>query len=139
MSKYSGKPSIVNRSNAELYSKLSNIDAMRERFDQIPEEVKAKAGQLRFEDERLIIVTPQVGEIAFAIKERKEPERVVYSAEKSPIPLDLVVDLKEVTADSTQVTASIEVDLPMMLRPLVGPQMQMAADKLGELISQLNA
>ncbi|MDE6266195.1 MAG: hypothetical protein K2M07_02455 [Muribaculaceae bacterium] len=139
MSKYSGKPSVVNRPNTELYSKLSNIDAMRERFEQIPEEIKAKAGQLRFEDERLIIVTPQVGEISFIIKERKEPERVVYSAEKSPIPLDLVVDLKEHTPQTTEVTTSIEVDLPIMLRPLVGPQMQMAADKLGELISQLNA
>lgn len=139
MSKYSGKPSVVNRSNTELYSKLSSIDAMRERFEQIPEDIKAKAGQLRFEDERLIIVTPQVGEISFIIKERKEPERVVYSAEKSPIPLDLVVDLKEQTPDTTQVTTSIEVDLPIMLRPLVGPQMQMAADKLGELISQLNS
>lgn len=139
MSKYSGKPSLVNRPNTELYSKLSNIDAMRQRFEEIPEEIKAKAGQLRFEDERLIIVTPQVGEISFVIKERKEPERIVYSAEKSPLPLDLVVDLKGQSADTTQVITSIDVDLPLMLRPLVGPQMQMAADKLAELIAQLNA
>lgn len=139
MSKYSGKPTVVNRPNTELYSKLSNVDAMRQRFEEIPEDIKAKAGQLRFEDERLIIVTPQVGEISFIVKERKEPEKIVYSAEKSPLPLDLVVELKENTPDTTQVTTSIEVDLPLMLRPLVGPQMQMAADKLAELIAQLNA
>lgn len=130
---------MVNRPNTELYSKLSNVDAMRQRFEEIPEDIKAKAGQLRFEDERLIIVTPQVGEISFIVKERKEPEKIVYSAEKSPLPLDLVVELKENTPDTTQVTTSIEVDLPLMLRPLVGPQMQMAADKLAELIAQLNA
>lgn len=130
---------MVNRPNTELYSKLSNVDAMRQRFEEIPEDIKAKAGQLRFEDERLIIVTPQVGEISFIVKERKEPEKIVYSAEKSPLPLDLVVELKENTPDTTQVTTSIEVDLPLMLRPLVGPQMQMAADKLAELIAHLNA
>ncbi|MDE7154072.1 MAG: hypothetical protein K2O00_06475 [Muribaculaceae bacterium] len=139
MSKYSGKPSMVNRSNTELFSKLSNVDAMRERFEQIPDDVKAQAGQLRFEDNRLIIVTPQAGEIAFAIKSAKEPEQIVYSAEHSPVPLNLVVDLKPVSENSTEVTTSIDVELPMMLRPLVGPQMQKAADKLAEVISQLNA
>ncbi|MEE0978055.1 MAG: SRPBCC family protein [Muribaculaceae bacterium] len=139
MSKYSGKPTVVNRPNTELYSKLNDIDALRQRFEEIPDDLKAQAGQIRFEPDRLIIVTPQVGEIGFVVKDRKEPERVVFAAEKSPVPLDLVIDLKATGENATEVTTSIEIDLPMMLRPLVGPQMQKAADKLGELIGQLNS
>ena len=39
---------------------------------------------------------------------------------------------------SSTVTAEIDVEIPAMLRPLVGPQLQKAADQIGTLIGALN-
>jgi hypothetical protein len=46
--------------------------------------------------------------------------------------------LKPIDASSSEVSAQIEVDIPAMLRPLVGPQLQKAADEFGKLIAGLS-
>ena len=46
--------------------------------------------------------------------------------------------IKPLGADFSEVTSQIDVEIPAMLRPLVGPQLQKAADKFGELIAGLS-
>lgn len=81
---------------------------------------------------------PQVGEIRFDVVERQEPSRVVFAAANQPVPLKLALDLAEETPESTRVVSTIDVEIPAMLRPLVGGKMQEAADRFTDLIKQLN-
>ena len=60
------------------------------------------------------------------------------SAVGSPIPLSMIIDITAVDEQSANVSTAIDVEIPAMLRPLIGGKMQEAADKFGEMISQLN-
>ena len=48
------------------------------------------------------------------------------------------VNFAEVSPEATDVTTVIDVEIPAMLRPFVGPKLQQAADKFGEMISNLS-
>lgn len=139
MATYTGKTVTINRPAAVLFERFSTMDMLQQRVASLPDEVRDKMGEVRFESDRMIVVTPQVGEIAFAVKERTAPSRIVFTAVGAPVPLDLAVNFKETSAESTEVTTRIDVDIPMMLRPMVGPHLQKAADMFGDLMAGLSA
>ena len=62
---------------------------------------------------------------------------MVLEAQGSPVPMKLNVALNPVDAASTEVKGSIEVEIPALLRPMIGPTLQKAADRFGELFASL--
>lgn len=52
--------------------------------------------------------------------------------------MNLIIEIEPEGDSSSRLQTSIDVEIPMMLRPLVGGKMQEAADKFSEMIAQLN-
>ncbi len=136
MSTYTSKPAIVNRPADELSAKFSDFTKLQETLENLSADQKAQVGDVSFTEDSIKISTPQVGEIILKAVERSS-SRVRLEAQSSPVPMNLIVDFKAVSADTTEVTGTIDVDLPMMLRPLVGPTLQKAADQFGSLFANL--
>lgn len=123
-----------------LYGRLSNLGDIRSRMDSIPEELKAKMGTVTFpDDETLAFTAPGVGEMKFRIAERIEPSAVKFLAETGVVPIYVTIELESAGEEATDLKASIEAEIPAMLRPLIGGKLQDAADKFGEMFGQLNA
>ena len=135
MASYSSKPAVSNKPVDEVSERLSNIGAYQQKLDSLPAEVREKIGDVRFEDDAIVITAAPVGEIRFAVKERVSPSRVTLAAEQSPVPLNLTVNLEPESESSTKATSVIDVEIPAMLKPMIGGKMQEAADKFGELIT----
>lgn len=138
MAKYKAKTVTVGMSAADIASKFEDLTAFQSALDNLPADVAAKVGDVRFEKDALIINTPQLGAITLKVVERSS-SRVALGAVGSPVPLTLGVDLEPKDADSTELQTAVEVDIPAMLRPLIGSKMQEAADKFGELMGKLAA
>lgn len=136
MAKYSSKPVTVPASAQVIADKFTDLSVLEGSLEQLPADQRAKIGDVSFSRDSLTIKTPQVGDIKFVVKECT-PDRVVMGADKSPIPLDMAVNLKALGAESTEVTTSIEVDIPMMLKPLLGGPMQKAVDQFSDLLVKL--
>lgn len=140
MSKFTGKPHRVNRPRTEIFDQLSNLSKISERLDTLPEDLRQRLGTVNFPDnETMAFTAPGVGEMKFRIVERNEPDSVKFLAETGVVPINVTLDLAEADADATDVTATIEAEIPMMLRPLVGGKLQEAADQFGKMFGQLNA
>lgn len=135
MASYSSKAAVINKPVDEVYERISNIGAYQQKLDSLPAEVREKIGDVRFEDDAIVITAAPVGEIRFAVKERVSPSRVTLAAEQSPVPLNLTVNLEPESESSTKATSVIDVEIPAMLKPMIGGKMQEAADKFGELIT----
>ncbi len=136
MSKYSSKPTVVNRPAEELYSKFADFTALQAALDGLDAEQRAKVGDVSFTPDSICINTPQVGQIELKAVERT-PELIKLQAMNSPVPMNLLVEFKPQSESSTEVTGTIDVELPMMLRPLIGPTLQKAADQFGGLFASL--
>lgn len=138
MSTYKSKETEVNQSAEALFDKLSNLNNLGDQLAQLPADQLERIGNVRFENEKFIISTPQMGEIAFAVIDKTKPSKIVYGTPSSPIPLQMVVNLAPVSDDRTKVSTAIEVEIPAMLRPLVGGKLQEAAEKFGEMIANMS-
>ena len=136
MAVYSSKPVAVERPAAEIAEKFSDFSVLNETLDKMPAEERAKVGEVAFDKDTITITTPQVGAITLRAVERT-PEGVTLQAEGSPVPMKLHVAFRPLSADSTEVTGSMDVEIPMMLKPLVGPAIQKAADQFGQMFAKL--
>lgn len=135
MSKYSSQPVVVNRSAETIAEQFSDFRRLQSALDNLPADERAKVGDVAFTEDSIKISTQQVGEIKFKVSKRT-PEAICLQAEKSPVPMNLILEMKPVDADNTELTGVIDVDIPVMLRPLVGPTLQKAADQFGSLFAR---
>mgnify|MGYP000246501305 CR=1 FL=1 len=136
MATYSSKPVVIARNAEELASRFGDFTILQERLDAMPEEQRQAVGNVSFTADTITINTPQMGAINLRAVERT-PEAIVLQAEGSPVPMQLKVTFKAVSAESTEVCGVIDVDIPAIIKPMVGPTLQKAADKFGELFSGL--
>lgn len=138
MAKYQSKPTAVNQPIEVLFDRFSDISLFQQRIDEIPAEERAKLGDVTFEADAICINTPQVGQLKFKVTQRTAPGHIVFSAVGSPIPLSMIIDITAIDESSSEVVTAIDVEIPAMLRPLIGGKMQEAANRFGEMIGKLN-
>lgn len=138
MAIYSSKPAVINRPIQEIFDRFSDLSNLQDQLMKLPEEQLARVGDVKFDTDSIAINTPQVGEVKFQVTERVAPGKIVFGSPSSPIPLKMILTLKPVTDDSTEVVTAIDVEIPMMLRPLIGGKLQEAADQFSTLMSQLS-
>ena len=122
----------------ELFNRFSDLSVLQGALDGLSAEDRAKVGDVQFTSESIKINTPQVGAIEFVVKERVVPTKVVFGTLQSPVPLTMELDIEPNGDNASQIQTVIDVEIPAMLKPFVGPQLQKAADKFGELIQGLS-
>lgn len=138
--KITGKPYKVNMPQAALYARMSDLSDIRSRMDSVPEDLKAKLGTVNFPDnETLAFTAPGVGEMKFRIAGRTPESAVRFLCDTGMMPIYVDINISDDGHDATDVSATIEAEIPAMLRPLIGGKLQEAADKFGEMFGQLNA
>ena len=138
MATYKSTPQTINRPQEELFDRFSDLSHLQQALDTLTPEHRAQVGDVEFTADTIKIVTPQVGAIEFNVQKRERPSRIVFGTASSPVPLTMTMDIKAVSDTASEVETLINVDIPAMLRPLIGPQLQKAADKFGELIAGLS-
>ena len=138
MAKYSSKPQTTDAAIEKVYDRVSHIGSLQERIESLPEEIRAKLGDVKFTDDSIVLNAAPVGAITFNVVERTAPTRVALAAENSPVPVTMSIDLTANGDSATDIVTTIDIDIPPMLRPMVGGKLQEAANKLGELVGQIN-
>ncbi len=136
MARYTSKAVTIPMPVADLAAKFSDFRDLQTRLDELPEEQRARVGQVSFSQDTITITTPQVGAIELRAVERT-PDHVYLQAEKSPVPMRLEINFAPKDADHTEVSGAIDVEIPMMLKPMIGPTLQKAADQFGSLFASL--
>ncbi len=137
MTTYSSKPVDVALAASTVYDRIGNLGSFQERIESLPGEVRAKIGSVTFTDDTIVINAAPMGDMTLRVTERIPAKRIALTAENSPVPIVLSVNMEEKDAELTQVVTSIDVDMPAMLRPMVGPKLQEAAEKFGDMIKNL--
>ncbi len=123
----------------DVFARVTDLGAFQQRLDQLPEDLRARMGSVKFGEDSITIEAAPMGEIKFRVTERIPSERVTLAAEQSPVPLTLSVVTRGNIADSnaTDLQTVIEVDIPPMLKPLVGGKLQQAADMFTDMLQKM--
>lgn len=139
MATFNAKPVLIHRTQAEVYQKLSNLGEYQRYVDQLPDDMRSKIGDVRFTPDAIIITSAPVGEIVLNVTDRREPHGLTLTAQNSPVPMSVEVNLAQDGNDpnTTVLNTSIAVEVPAMLKPLIAPKMDEAANRLGEMLGNL--
>lgn len=128
----------INCGIEKIYAMLSNPESFNEIAAKLPDDVKAKfEGKATFEKDSITLVADPVGEIKLNIVERIAPNRVVFAAAQSPVPLQMVINLEKADDNETNASAELGVELNPFIRPMLSKPLQDGANKFGEMISKL--
>ena len=142
METYKSNPQRIACDIDTIYSKLSSPSVFKEQIeaniDRLPDEARANLEKVQFDDDAIAIESP-MGQLRLAVdrEQSQAPGRVVYTAAQSPVRFNMVIDLKPLSEQETESQASLQLDLPIFLRAMVGGQLEQAASKFGELLAQL--
>jgi len=137
MSTYTGQAIDISRCREDVFDRISNLGEYQQHIDRLPEDVKAKIGDVKFTDDSIVITAAPVGEIVLKLVECQRPSRLAFEAQGAPVPLRVDISLEENSTGKTSLTPAINVEVPAMLRPFVAPKMQQAANQMGSMLGNL--
>lgn len=135
MAKYKGKTARVEAGANRITEKFSDLSVLESHLANIPDDQRDKIGNISFEPDAIILTNPSIGEMRFKRVENT-PEKIVFSAD-GMVPLSVVIALDSVDENTTDVTTTLDIEIPVMLRPLIGSKLQSVADIFGDLIAKL--
>ena len=140
METYKSDKVVIDYNIELIYSKLSNPtmfkEKMEQNMDRIPDEAREHLDNLKFEEDGISINSP-MGAVKLSVSESVEPNLVKYVAESSPVPFGLTVNLEAIDEEHTNAIAEINIELPMMVRAMVGGKLSEGAKKMGEVLAKL--
>ena len=70
MAKYTSKKVAIGMEATDVVAKFDDLSRFQPAIDRLPDEVKSKLGELRFEPDALVINTPQLGAIKLQVNGR---------------------------------------------------------------------
>ena len=136
MIKFSSKPVDVQMSAEAFTDKFADLSKFQQTIDSLPEEQRAKLGNVATTADSIILKTPQVGDITLKVVERT-PALVRFEAIGSPVPMQLDVNIAAEEADKCKVETSMGVEIPPFMKSMVGGALQKAVDQFGNFIAQM--
>ncbi len=140
MQHYKSERHEINHDINTVYNKLSNPDVLRQQLeknaDKLPPEAQENLAKVHFTADGISIDSP-MGPMMLSVTESVEPTRVVYSAANMPVNFNLSIELEAIDEARTAAVAQINIDLPLMLRAVVGGQLGDAARQMGQMLAAL--
>lgn len=137
MARYTGSPATVNLPADKIAEKFSDMTVFADKIDNMPEDVRKRIGDLSFTRDTITMVSKQVGSIVFTVTECTD--KVVRMSCTFPLRIELSLTLNPVEgqSDKTEVVTDVDINIPAMLRPIIGPQMQKVADHFGSALGHV--
>ncbi len=118
-----------------VYAKLSDLSHLEALRDRIPADKAEKIKDMRFDADSCMINVDPVGEMAFRIINREPPKTIKFTAEKSPLPLFLWIQLVAIDEQSTKTRITVKAEINAFLKPMISKPIQEAIDRMAEMLT----
>lgn len=142
MAVYSSGDVTLNASATTVFDKLSNLENLQSMLDKVPADRIPEDKRQMFENIKITSDTIEVpggpmGNLVFRVTERVAPSLIRLQGEGIPIEMALVLRVKPLTDSSSQAGVDIDINLPAMLKPMVGGQIQKIANQFGDVLGAI--
>lgn len=127
----------------KVFAKMSNLENLKALLAQapanaIPEEQLQQLEQIKMTADTIELPAGPVGSLVLRVTERKEPTLVRLTGEGSPVPLHLDFVITPKSDERCLGQAVLDLDIPMMLRPMVNGPLNKMVGQFGQLMKHIN-
>lgn len=132
-------------SSAEnLFRKVSNPENLLNVISSLPEEhitpeQKAQLSAISVTPDSIVLPGGPVGSLTLRIVERKEPTLIRLQGEGTPVAMEVKFNITPISQDLCQAQAVLDLDIPMMLKPMINGPMQKMVNQFSILLRQLGS
>lgn len=142
MSIYSSDKITLNAPATAVYDKLSNLENLQGMLnkvpaDKIPEDKRQMFENIRITQDTIEVPGGPMGNLLFRVTERIAPSLIKLKGEGIPIEMSLVLHIVPVNDTSSSANVDIDINIPAMLKPMIGGQIQKIANQFGEVLGAI--
>ena len=131
MAKFESSVKMIPFTQDLVYRSVSDLSHLEKVRDRIPSHDMDK---MSFTADAISVSSP-VGEVAMHIIEREEPKCVKFETVKSPVPMNLWIQVLPVDEGSSKMRLTIDADVPFFLKGMVAGPLQDAVERLADALA----
>lgn len=121
--------------NQELvYQKMADLRNLERVKDRIPAD---KVQKFECTEDSVTVSVSPVGDLTLQIIEREEPKCIKFEATKSPIPLNLWIQLLPVTENECKLKLTVRAEVNMFMKGLVSKPLKEGIEKMADVLSMV--
>lgn len=139
MSVYKSAEVNIPSSAENVFNRLSNLENLRDLIkqipsDRIPEDKRKAFEDLKITQDTISFPAGPVGSMTFRMTEKTPYKLIRLEGEGSPVPIALMMHLTPENDTSSKGQVEIDIEIPALLKPMIGGQIQKMADQFGEML-----
>lgn len=126
-------------SQERVYNKLSdlnNLEGVRERLDMVKDKLDGKLEDMSFDRDSITLKVQGIS-LTLRIIEREPLKCIKFEGDKSPIPLNLGIQILPVTQEEAKMKVTIRAEVNMFMKAMVSKPLQEGVEKLADMLAML--
>lgn len=139
MAQYESSIKHIPYSQEQVYNKLSdlnNLNSVRDRLDLIKDKLDGKLEDMTFDSDSLTLKV-QGFNLALRIIEREPLKCIKFEGDKTPIPLNLWIQILPEGMDNAKMKVTIRAEVNMFMKAMVAKPLQEGVEKLADMLSMI--
>ena len=139
MAQYESSIKHIPYSQERVYNKLSdlnNLNSVRDRLDLIKDKLDGKLEDMSFDSDSLTLKV-QGFNLTLRIIEREPLKRIKFEGDKTPIPLNLWIQILPEGMDNAKMKVTIRAEVNMFMKAMVAKPLQEGVEKLADMLSMI--
>lgn len=124
-------------SQERVYNKLSdlnNLESVRERLDLLKDKLDGKLEDMNFDTDSLTLKVQGIS-LTLRIVERDPMKCIKFEGDKTPIPLNLWIQILPVTDEAAKMKVTIRAEVNMFMKAMVSKPLQEGVEKLADMLA----
>lgn len=134
---YESSIKYVPYSQERVYNKLSdlnNLESVRDRLDSMKDKLEGKLEDMTFDRDSMTVKVQGIN-LTLRIVEREPMKCVKFEGDKSPIPLNLWIQMLPVTDEQSRIKVTIRAEVNMFMKAMISKPLNEGVEKLAEMLS----
>lgn len=139
MAQYESSIKHIPYSQERVYNKLSdlnNLNSVRDRLDLIKDKLDGKLEDMTFDSDSLTLKV-QGFNLTLRIIEREPLKCIKFEGDKTPIPLNLWIQILPEGMDNAKMKVTIRAEVNMFMKAMVAKPLQEEVEKLADMLSMI--
>ncbi len=139
MAQYESSIKHIPYSQERVYNKLSdlnNLNSVGDRLDLIKDKLDGKLEDMTFDSDSLTLKV-QGFNLTMRIIEREPLKCIKFEGDKTPIPLNLWIQILPEGMDNAKMKVTIRAEVNMFMKAMVAKPLQEGVEKLADMLSMI--
>ncbi|MDO9152933.1 MAG: SRPBCC family protein [Paludibacter sp.] len=132
MTTYESDIKTISLSEEVVFNVLSDLNNLRKVTENPTLNDKVK--DLEFDTDTCSFTVSGIGKIGFRIIGREPYKTIHFKAEHTPIPVNVSVDLMQITDNSTQLKLTLNAEIPTMIKMMVDKRLKDGMNTFADLL-----